>query len=144
MADSKQIPRDMLVGNLRSRYTWRKVERPMPWKPRLEGDELIGFYGGKTIRNGKFGQYEVAIVHVPNAGSFMLSGVAAIQSFDTANLDIGWPVKVIWKGMRDLGQDKESGKKKEMKLFDVYVAEGDPIAAGELPALAPEPPAGPQ
>ena len=139
------IPRDALVGNLQSRYTWRKVERPKPWRPKLVGEVLLGFYGGKSVRTGTFGEYTVVIVHVPSLGSFTLSGVQVIQKFDVVDLKIGWPVRVVWQGNEDLGEVVEETetagvktkktKKKQMKRFDVFVAEGDPVSADELPKV---------
>ena len=110
------IPRDALVGNLQSRYTWRKVERPKPWRPKLIGEVLLGFYGGKSVRTGTFGEYTVVIVHVPSLGSFTLSGVQVIQKFDVADLKIGWPVRVVWQGYEDLGEVVEETEMAGVKI----------------------------
>jgi len=132
MSDTK-IPRDALLGNLKNRYEWKAVERPHTWRPTKEGEELIGFYGGKTLRDGQFGQYEVAMIHVPHEGSFMVSGTLAIRLFDAANIGVGWPVRVVWKGYKELEGEGSDGKKKKMKQFEVFIAEGDPIAPEYLP-----------
>lgn len=121
--------------NLKNRYEWKKVERPITWRPKTEGEELIGFFGGKTIREGKFGQYEVVLVHVPHTGSFMISGVVVAQLFDAAGVGVGWPVRVVWRDYEDLGEDAE-GKKKRMKKYEVFIAEGDPVAPEFLPRIA--------
>ena len=143
------IPRDALMGNFQTRYTWRKVERPKPWRPKIVGEVLLGFYGGKSVRTGMYGEYTTVIVHVPGlppaAGSFTLSGIQVVQAFDVADLKIGWPVRVVWTGLEDLGEIVEETevagvkskktKKKQMKRFDVFVAEGDPVSADELPKV---------
>jgi len=77
-----QKPRE--ITDLRGRYEWKKIEAPKMWRPRMIGEELVGFYGGKTTRNGQWGQYEVVLVHVPGRGSFMLSGVRIIQLADAS------------------------------------------------------------
>lgn len=142
------IPKDNVIGNLKSRYQWKKIERPRAWRPKTVGEELVGYYGGKTARTGQFGQYEVVLVHVPTVGSFLISGVEVIQGFDSAAINVGWPVRVVWQGLQELDKDKEDGKpeagKRTMKRFDVFVAEGEPVPAEFLPRLADEAPTGPQ
>jgi len=48
--------------DLRERYGWKKVVAPKAWRPEATGEELIGFYGGKTTRTGAYGQYDVVLV----------------------------------------------------------------------------------
>jgi hypothetical protein len=130
-----RIPSETHMGDLHGRYKWKKVERPHPWRPKEPGEELVGFYGGKTLRSGKFGQYEVVIVHVPCSGTLMLSGIQIIQLVDAACIEVGWPIRIVWKGLEELGEGDIEGEAKRMKTFEVYVAEGDPLAVGDLPKV---------
>jgi len=95
---------------------WRKINAPQTWRPEA-GDELIGFYGGRTKREGSFGQYEVVIVLVPYKGAFMVSGTALIQLCDAATLIRGDAIRILYLGMKDLPEDKQ------MKMFELYVGE---------------------
>jgi hypothetical protein len=70
---SEMKPRTAEV-DLKYRYQWKKIEAPKTWRPKINGEELTGFYGGKTVRKGQFGQYDIVIVHVPRRGSFTISG----------------------------------------------------------------------
>jgi len=123
------------IVDLKSRYEWKQVEAPKTWRPKMLGEELIGFFGGKTLRNGRYGQYEVVLVHVPRRGSFMISGTRVSQLIDAAGIDIGWPVRVAWRGQMTLPEKEGDEEKKYMKLFDVFIAEGDPVSPGDLPAI---------
>lgn len=111
------------------RYDWKKVQAPRRWYPKDPGEEIVGFYGGKSVRNGSYGQYEVVLVHVPKRGALMLSGVRISQLIDAAGIQIGWPVRVVWKGMAKTAQNNE------MKDFDLFVAEGDALDASDLPMV---------
>lgn len=122
------------VVDLRSRYQWKQVEAPKTWRPKMLGEELVGFFGGKTTRNGSFGQYEVVLVHVPVRGSFMVSGVRIIQLIDASGIETGWPVRIVWRGRMALPATAD-GEVREMKNYEVFVAEGDPVAAGDLPKI---------
>lgn len=113
------------------RFGWRKVEAPKPWRPGDLGEELFGYYGGRTIRNGQFGQYEVIIVHVPYKGAFMVSGVKIIQLIDTAMITRGHPIRITWKGLVDVGTDG----KRPMKDFELLVADEPAIDEEELPEI---------
>lgn len=126
-------PREVF-GDIHSRYEWKKVQAPHTWKPSAIGEELAGFYGGKTIRTGRYGQYEVALVHIPRRGTFMVTGTRALQLIDAANINVGWPIRIVWQGRKDCGTT-DDGEVKQMKLVDVYVAEGDPISADCLPLV---------
>lgn len=84
--------------------------------------ELVGHYGGKTIRGGAHGQYEVAIVHVEEGPPMLVTGTKAIQLFDAAEISPGWPVRLRYLGM----VATRSGRL--MKDFELYVADGLPIS----------------
>jgi len=111
------------------RYKWKKVQAPRTWTPKEIGDELVGFYHGQSVRNGSFGQYTIVIVHVPLEGAFMVSGVKVVQLVDSALIKPGWPIRIKWNGYKKLAADRE------MKDFDVLVAEGDPISEEDLPEV---------
>lgn len=115
--------------NVLERYRWKRVEAPKHWRPTNVDDELVGFYGGKTQRSGQYGDYEVVLVHVPARGAFMISGTRIVQLIDAAGIESGWPVRVVWRGLVRLTSERK------MKDFAVYVAEGDPVAADDLPAV---------
>lgn len=104
---------------------WRKISAPTTWRPEA-GEELVGFYAGRTKREGNFGQYEVVIVAVPYKGSFMISGTKLIQLFDSAQLTRGEAVRVVFLGRKDIGEDRE------MKEFELYVGELE--AVDDMPA----------
>jgi hypothetical protein len=115
---------DITVEQLRARFDWKKVEAPKTRRPKFNGEELLGYYGGRTLRNGRFGQYEVALIHVPKRGSFMLSGVRLMQLIDAALISEGHPIRVVWGGTVPIrGSDPED--KKYMKMYEVYVADGE-------------------
>jgi hypothetical protein len=112
-----------------SKYKWKKVQAPKTWHPKELGAELVGFYGGRTMRQGSFGQYEVVLVHVPQKGSFIISGIKIIQLMDAAIAEIGDPVRIVWNGTEALDNDRH------MKLFEVYVTDGEALAAEDLPSI---------
>jgi hypothetical protein len=115
---------------LRERFKWKKVAAPVPWKPTHNNDELVGYYGGQTLRDGQYGQYRVIIMHVPGEPApFTVSGTRIIQLFDAALVGIGHAVRVQYLGMKDTGNGHS------MKDFNVYVAEGDPISESDLPQV---------
>lgn len=116
---SKKKPAVPLV----EKYNWKRVEAPRSWKP-AEGEELVGFYAGRTIRNGDFGQYDVILVAVPSVGMRMVTGVQIVQLVDAAQLTPGDPVRVRFNGMQG-----------QMKSFDLYVAEGERAAVEDLPGV---------
>ena len=103
---------------------WRRLDRPIPWKPKDVDEELIGYYLGKTSRNGKFGQYDVVMLAVPQDGgwtkAFMVSGLSVIQAIDGCVEEMmeGSLLRIVWKGMKELKDDRK------MKMFEVYVSEG--------------------
>jgi hypothetical protein len=136
MTDEKDrmVPREVPPGDLRARYEWKKVEAPKRWNPRANGEELTGFYGGKTTRNGKFGQYDVVLVTVPRRGVFMISGTRIVQLADASGVDVGWPVRIVWRGTVKLDKS-EDGEDRNMKMFDFFVAEGDPVSPEDMPRI---------
>jgi hypothetical protein len=125
--DGKTAAQEQLLA----RFKWRKVEVPRSWNPRSPGQVLIGFYAGRTTRNGAFGQYDVVLVLVPGDGAYMVSGVKLMQLLDASMIDTGHPIQIVYNGEKDLGD------KKSMKLFDLLVAEGDPIDAAAMPNIGP-------
>lgn len=95
---------------------WKKVQAPKNWRPE-PGELLEGVYGGRTLRNGMYGQYEVILVRVPSeATTYMISGVKIIQLVDTALLRIGEDIRVHFVGDIKLGEDRT------MRNFELYVA----------------------
>lgn len=109
---------------------WRKVTAPAVWYPK-DGDELVGYYSGRTKRDGSYGQYEVVIVLVPYKGTYTVSGTALIQLADAAMLTRGDAVRIKFLGRKPL----EEGH--EMKLFELYVGEVE--TAEDMPEEAPVP-----
>lgn len=120
---------------IQERYEWRRVEAPKRWNPYDPGEELCGFYAGKTSRTGSYGQYEVVLVHVPNKGTFMVSGVRIIQLADASGVEIGWPVRIVWRGTQTLSGDPD----KKMKMYEFFVAEGEPVAPERIPKIKERP-----
>lgn len=122
------------ANQMRERLKWRRVTAPKTWHPRYEGDELVGFYGGRTLRNGKFGQYEVVLVHVPYEGTWTLSGVRIIQLIDSSMIARGAPVCIVFKGEKPLGFDDHDGREKYMKLFELFITDGEPMSNADMAA----------
>lgn len=98
---------------------WRKIRAPKTWRPRDVGEELIGYYCGRTVRDGQWGQYETLIVVVPEVGAMMISGTKIIQLADIALLENGQLIRVKFCGRKLLDGDRE------MKDFELYVADDD-------------------
>lgn len=121
------------MSGIRERYSWKKVEAPKTWCPKHNGEELAGFYGGRTTRTGRFGQYEVLLVHVPGRGSFMISGVRIIQLADASCAEPGDPVRVIYLGLNMI--ESADGEARNMKLFDLYVSDGERLAPEDMPQV---------
>lgn len=105
---------------------WRKVHAPAVWRPK-DGDELIGYYAGRSLRDGLHGQYEVATVLVPYKGAFLISGTQLIQLLDSAMISRGDAIRVVFKGRKQLEEERE------MKLFELYVGEAPALAEVEMP-----------
>jgi hypothetical protein len=126
---------EAMSNTIRDRYKWKQVEAPKPWRPKYNGEELCGFYGGKSVRDGQFGQYQVIIVHVPQRGAFMLSGVLIVNLVDAAGFVLGSPIRVVWKGLEKLTPKEDDERPRTMKRFDVFEAEGEAIAEEDLPEV---------
>ena len=101
---------------------WRKLARSKPWRPKVVGEELVGYYLGTTTRDGNYGQYKVAMFAVPDddghTSPFLVSGTSVIQALNGGNIQKGMLIRVVWKGWKNLNEDRR------MKLFDVFAAEG--------------------
>jgi len=119
-----------LADEIRTRFKWRSVEAPRPWVPKEVGEELIGYYGGRTIRQGAYGQYDVILLHVPLEGCYMLTGTRLIQLMDASGASVGSPIRVIWGGTVETAQGHK------MKQFTVMVAAGEVLAEEVLPAVS--------
>lgn len=112
---------------------WRKVSAPAPWRPK-DGDELVGYYVGRTSRDGIHGQYEVVVVAVPYKGAYMISGTKILQLTDAAMCARGDAVRVKFLGDIPIGK-----RGRTMKDFELYVGElehVDDLPEGETPATA--------
>lgn len=112
------------------KYKWRRVEAPKAWVPST-GEELVGFFVGRTLRQSVFvtGQYEVILVAVPGMGVRMVTGTQLIQLVDAAQLAPGDPVRIIFLGYKD------TANKRQIKLFDLYITDGDKAAVDDLPEI---------
>ena len=98
---------------LKERITWEKVAAPEHWRPTRKGQELVGYYRGKTALNGAHGEYTAAIVHAD--GAWYISGARLMRLLDNSGISIGDPVWIVFKGRRALDNDRT------MKDFDLYV-----------------------
>lgn len=107
--------------------TWRKISAPKTWRPNA-GEELLGYYAGRTKRDGKYGQYEVLTVLVPYHGMFLVSGTQLIQLADSAMLTRGDAIRIVFTGYKELSEDRQ------MKLFDLFIGEDAALSETELPA----------
>lgn len=107
---------------------WRKVSAPKVWHPK-PGEELIGYYMGRTKRDGSFGQYEVVTVAVPYHGVFSISGTMLIQLMDASLINRGEAVRVVFVGRKELEGERE------LKVFELYVGEAESIDETEMPEI---------
>lgn len=105
---------------------WRKITAPTSWRPKKD-EELIGYYIGRTKKNGKFGQYEVLTVLVPYKGTMMVSGTVIIQLADSALIQTGDAIRIVFKGLKDIGEDRK------MKTFELYIGDGTALPIAEIP-----------
>ena len=117
MNDKKKKKRKQAETLMKDRYKWVAVKAPKTWHPKMPGEELVGFYGGRTLKSGMFGQYDVVLVHVPGQGAFILSGAVLIRYIDASMVSVGDPLRIVWRGVQDIGEGKT------MKDFEVYTAE---------------------
>lgn len=104
---------------------WQKVRAPRAWRPAV-GAELLGYYHGRTVKPGKFGEYTAIQIMVPGEGIFLVSGAGLVQLIDAATPNPGDPLKIVFNGLKTLpgkpGQPE--GEVWQKKQFDVYVARG--------------------
>lgn len=112
------------------KFHWRRVVAPKVWEPKDPGAELLGFYGGRTVRNGVHGQYEVALVHVPVRGAYTISGASLIRLLDASQCQVGDPIRIIFNG-----REQVVGGDYSRKLFDLYMSDGERIPAEDLPQV---------
>lgn len=130
-----QVRADQIVAErvaaerMRARFGWSKVAAPSFWNPKVIGEEILGYYGGRTMRNGRFGQYEVIIVHVPVRGALLVSGTEILQLVDTALVVKGHPIRIVWQGLDAISEERAK------KRFDLLIAEGPALAEVDLPAV---------
>jgi hypothetical protein len=122
------IPAQTAAEELRARYNWKKVTKAQRWDPE-EGDELVGYYGGQTVQNGTFGEYTVIILHVPQGGSYMLTGMKLVQLVDVSPAQVGDPMIVKWLG------HKKTGGGHQMKDYEVKVADGERVPEDAMPEV---------
>lgn len=123
------------VNRMLERFRWKKVEAPRAWAPTIVGEELAGFYAGRTLRKGRYGQYEVVLVAVPGEGMRMISGTQIIQLVDAGQFTVGQPIRIAWYGYKELQGPED--KPRQMKLFEVFRVEMEAVTAEELLAVAP-------
>lgn len=117
---SKKSPPDL------KKVKWKEVEAPSIWRPK-KGDELVGYFAGRTKRNGKFGEYTVITVLVPYKGAVMISGTMIVQLADSSMIRLGEPIKIIYLGKKAIGEDRE------MKTFKMYMGEGEALVIEDIP-----------
>lgn len=103
--------------------TWRKLKSPTPWRPSLPGEELAGYYLGKSVRQGAFGEYTVVLIGVlDEAGTVgtpkMVSGAAIVNAVDGSNIQIGALLRIVYGGLVEISNDRK------MKAFEVFLGEG--------------------
>jgi len=110
---------------------WRKISAPKTWNPKENGAALVGYYAGRTKRDGKHGQYEVVTVLVPYKGAYMVSGTMLIQLADAAMLSRGDAVRIVFVERKRLDDDRE------MKVFELYVGEQEALSEAEMPEPQP-------
>lgn len=109
------------VPSIWERIKWKRVAAPGLWQPSV-GEELVGYYGGRTTRSGRFGQYDAALVQLPRqAGSRIVSGVKILQLLDSAGLRIGGLVRITYLGMVPLGEGRS------MRDFALDVEENEEL-----------------
>ena len=103
------------VERLRELPAWKRVRALISWTPRAPGDELCGFFGGQTVRTGQYGEYTVVLVHVPDVGSYTVTGTELVRLVNAARLQDGEPVRIVFRGRERTSSDRE------IKRFDLLV-----------------------
>jgi len=120
---------------------WHKLNRPKPWTPSEPDSEIVGYYLGQSVREGRYGQYTTVMLAVPTGHGFTqpytISGVALINAIDGGQIEEGYLIRVVFRGYKELDDERS------VKMFDVYVGEGylnERIAAELFTAIeTPEP-----
>jgi hypothetical protein len=115
------------------KHEWEKVKAPQVWRPHA-GAELNGYYGGRTLKNGTFGQYQVVLVHTLSDGAWTASGTGLITLIDAAMIQIGHPIRIQYQGSILTGQDAD-GKPKTFKKYEVYKAIGPSVPSDLMPRI---------
>lgn len=105
-----------MTRDIKDRFTWKKIASAKAWRPK-DGEELVGYYAGRTLKNGSYGQYEVVLVHVPYEGMYTVSGTAIISLIDASRIEVDHPVKIVF-----VGKEKLEGEK-HWKRFELYIAD---------------------
>lgn len=101
---------------------WHKLNRPRAWVPSEPGAEIVGYYLGQSVREGRYGQYSTVMLAVPTGHGFTqpytVSGVSLINAIDAGQIEEGYLIRIVFWGYKDLDEDRS------VKLFNVYVGEG--------------------
>jgi hypothetical protein len=89
----------------------------------MPGEELVGYYLGKTKRNGAYGEYTVVLLGVlDEAGAVgtprFVNGAALLNAVDGANVQIGALLRIVFGGLVEISGDRK------MKAFEVFLGEG--------------------
>lgn len=95
---------------------WVKVQRPQRWKPRAEGEELIGSFISKTTRTGDGGRVYAVVTIRTSRGVVTVAGVVIGSLFESAGCIPGDTVRIVFRGMR------ESNSGNMYRDFDLYLA----------------------
>lgn len=104
---------------LASKFAWTKAQRPQPWRPR-PGDIIVGYYGGLMSRDGAFGAYKAAIVHIPEGPCYSITGITLLQAIEASAVELRAAVRVTFVGRRNTPNGS-------VKLFDLEYASGPAI-----------------
>lgn len=121
MADEQNKEKEERIQSaILQKFTWRKVTAPKPWHPK-PGESIAGFYGGKSVKNGKFGQYQTIFVRIPGRGTVMVTGARIVQLIDAAMVEVGTPVHIAFQGKQDIGNDRT------MNVFELNVADENAV-----------------
>lgn len=112
------------------RFKWRKADPPRTWSPTKQGEEIVGFYFGRTLRRSRYGSYEVVMLAVPGQGVWVVSGVKVVQLVDASLVEVGQPLKIVFGGIQKLADGK-----KTMKLFECFVTDGERVSVETLPEV---------
>lgn len=125
--NTKTQPAQLTAQELAHKLKWRRISLPTPWYPSVAGEELVGYYGGTTVRDGQFGQYQVIFISVPYKGTFVVSGTLLVQQAAIANLVRGQPVRLVFFGLKSIGENRM------IKDIGLYVS--DEVHATDMPPM---------